>query len=97
VRVLNAVEHQQKAGSSSVSRTSSSVTWRCVASTVAITPWCLAPGAIACQARRVHRQHAHGGELGVLKQVTQTSVVASCVDVDLAHRAGVVAQFGEDE
>jgi hypothetical protein len=38
VRILDAVEDEQEGGSSSVSRTSSSVTWRCVASTVAITP-----------------------------------------------------------
>jgi hypothetical protein len=47
------------------------------------------------QAPGLHRQHAHLGELRLRQQVAQPRVVATGIDVDLVHRAGVVAQFGE--
>jgi hypothetical protein len=49
VRILNAVENQQEGRLVERVENIVEVTWRCAASTVAITPWCLAPGAIACR------------------------------------------------
>jgi hypothetical protein len=42
------------------------------------------------------RQQANPGEFGVRAQIAQAGVVARRVDVELAHRAGVMTQFGED-
>jgi hypothetical protein len=47
------------------------------------------------QAGGRYRQHAHLGELRVRQQVAQTRIVAPGIDIDLAHRTGVVTQLGQ--
>jgi hypothetical protein len=95
VRILNAVEDEQERPVRRACRERR----RASRGAASRRPWRSLPGAgrraPSLQARAVYRQHAHRGELGVPNQVTQASIVATGVDVDLAYCAGVVAQFGE--
>jgi hypothetical protein len=58
----------------------------------------LVPGAGSHRSRRADSTGsiAYLGELRVAKQVAQTRIVATRIDIDLAHRAWVVTQFGKN-
>jgi hypothetical protein len=48
------------------------------------------------QTRRINLDNAQLGEFGMLDQVTHACIATPGINIDFAHRTGIVTKFGEN-